>query len=160
VWRVLGHLGLSEADVSDASQEVFLIVLRRLPTFERRSSLRTWIYGICRNVAQRTRIRRQRETTLDELDEPRTSATQDSDLWLKQAHAELVTALATLDSDQRTVFILYEIEGCPMDEIAASVGAPTTTCYSRLQSARQKVMHAFRRKEQRGSFRMLKGGVQ
>lgn len=158
VWRVLGHLGLSEAQLDDASQEVFLIVLRQLPAFEARSSLRTWIYGICRNVAQRTRLRRRREVDSSELSEPSAAPTQDRELWLKQAHAQLVLALDGLDAEQRAVFVLYEIEELPIEEIAAAQQTPITTCYSRLQIARGKIEAALRRKEQRGTFQLLKRG--
>jgi RNA polymerase sigma-70 factor (ECF subfamily) len=159
VWRVLRHLGLNETQLEDASQEVFLIVLRQLPTFEARSSLRTWVFGICRNVAQRVRMRMRREAGSSDLSEPTAAPTQDRELWLKQAHAQLVAALDTLDPEQRAVFVLYEIEELPMEEIAAGQAAPITTCYSRLQVARSKIEAALRRREQRGSFQLLKGGA-
>ena len=158
VWRVLRHLGLPESQLEDTSQEVFLIVLRQLAQFEARSSLRTWIYGICRNVAQRIRMRQRREEISTEPTEPSAAPTQDRELWLKQAHAQLIAALDTLDPDQRAVFVLYEIEELPMEEIAAGQAAPITTCYSRLQVARSKIEAALRRREQRGSFQLLKGG--
>src|SRR5687768_16217272 len=46
VYRVLRRLGVSEAEVEDVCQEVFIVVHRRLPEFEGRSQLRTWIYAI------------------------------------------------------------------------------------------------------------------
>jgi RNA polymerase sigma-70 factor (ECF subfamily) len=161
VWRVLRHLGVSETQLEDASQEVFLIVLRQLPKFEARSSLRTWIYGICRNVAHRARVERMqlRELPVAELPESSEPAKQDRELWLKQAHAQLIVALDALDEDQRAVFVLYEIEELPMEEIAAALGSPLTTCYSRLQTASSKVEAALRRTEQRGAFKVLKGGA-
>lgn len=161
VFRVLRHLGVPEQALDDASQEVFLVVLRQLPAFEGRSSLRTWIYGICRHVAQRARDERRglRELPSEVLPELPAPATQDRALWLKQAHARLIAALDTLDELQRTVFVLFEIEELPMDEIAASLGAPLTTCYSRLQTANAKIEAALRKEEQRGAFRLLKGGA-
>ena len=157
VWRVLRHLGIDEPQLDDLSQEVFLVVLRQLPAFEGRSSLRTWIYGICRNLAQRARAREQRATELTQLPELDTPATQDRELWLKQAHAQLVRALDALDADQRAVFVLYEIEELPMEEIAQALEAPLTTCYSRLAAARAKVESALRRRE-RATLRLAKGG--
>lgn len=120
VWRVLRHHGVDEAQLEDLCQEVFVIVLRQLASFEERSSLRTWLFGICRNVAQRARQNRRslRETPSAALPEESAPATQDRELWLKQAHAQLVRALEALDEDQRSVFVLYEIEEMPMEEIA------------------------------------------
>lgn len=160
VWRVLRHLGISEDQLDDLSQEVFLVMLRQLPTFEGRSSLRTWLYGICRNLAQRARAdaRERRGPKLAPLQEVEAAPTQDRELWLKQAHAQLIRALDLLDADQRAVFVLYEIEELPMEEIAQAVEAPLTTCYSRLAAARRKVESAMRRQE-RTTLRLAKGGV-
>ncbi|MER2562727.1 MAG: sigma-70 family RNA polymerase sigma factor [Myxococcaceae bacterium] len=46
VWRTLKRLGVREADLEDVAQEVFVVVHRRLPEFEGRSSIDTWLYGI------------------------------------------------------------------------------------------------------------------
>jgi RNA polymerase sigma-70 factor (ECF subfamily) len=161
VWRVLRHLGVADQHLDDLCQEVFLVVLRQLATFEGRSSLRTWIYGICRNVTLRARSERKqlREVptlTLPDLAEP---ATQDRELWLKQAYTQLLAALDTLDLDQRSVFVLYELEELPMEEIAAALGAPLTTCYSRLLAARTKIEALLRRNQQRVTFQVLRGGM-
>ena len=55
IWRTLRHLGIPEADAPDLCQEVFVTVHRRLASFEGRSSLRTWLYGICIRVASEHR---------------------------------------------------------------------------------------------------------
>ena len=60
VWRVLRRMGVREADVEDVTQEVFVVVHRRLPEFEGRSAMRTWIYGICLRVASDHRRRGKR----------------------------------------------------------------------------------------------------
>jgi RNA polymerase sigma-70 factor (ECF subfamily) len=161
VWRVLQHMGAHESELDDLCQEALVIVLRQLPSFEGRSSLRTWIYGICRNVAQRARAERgkARELAVPKLPERGAPATQDHALWLKQAYARLVEALDTLDADQRTVFVLYEIEELTMEEIAEAVTAPVTTCYSRLHAARAKIEALLRKGEQRVTFQMMRGGM-
>ena len=60
VWRSLRRLGLSEAEVDDAVQDVFLVVHERLPEFEFRASLRTWLFRIAMNVAMSHRRRHAR----------------------------------------------------------------------------------------------------
>lgn len=146
VQRVLRHLGVPDRQLDDASQEVFLVVCRQLASFEGRSSLRTWIYGVCRNVAHSARRKRTgREVLTAEPPEREQPAQQDTDLWLKQAHAQLLAALAALDEDKRMVFVLYELEELSMEEIAAALGAPLSTCHSRLSAAREKVQAAVRR---------------
>lgn len=118
-------------------------------------------YGICRNVAQRARDEQKKLCEVPTLDfpEPSHPATQDRELWLKQAYAQLVAALDGLDHDQRAVFVLYEIEDLPMEEIAEALQAPLTTCYSRLQAARRKIEAALRRSQQRSSFQLIRGGA-
>src|SRR5688572_24262740 len=52
VWRSLRRLGVREADVPDAVQDVFLVVHRKLPEFEGRSKVTTWLFGIALRVAR------------------------------------------------------------------------------------------------------------
>src|SRR5688572_24542029 len=64
VLRVMRHLGVPPSDLQDQSQEVFMAVFRGLPEFGGRSSLQTWLYGICLRVAsnhrRRAHVRRER----------------------------------------------------------------------------------------------------
>jgi RNA polymerase sigma-70 factor (ECF subfamily) len=55
--------------------------------------------------------------------------------------------LSILDEDRRTVFVLYEVEELPMEEVAAVVGCPLATAYSRLRSARKLVLATAKRLE-------------
>jgi RNA polymerase sigma-70 factor (ECF subfamily) len=157
VARVLVHLGVEHGRVDDASQEVFLIVLRQLDRFEGRSSLRTWLYGICRNVASSMRRGRARfEVPVAELPDSVIQPAQEGELWVKQAHERLVCALAELDEDQRQVFVLFEIEDESMEEIARSMNAPLSTTYSRLYAARQRVRAYMSRGALRPSKEMVR----
>jgi RNA polymerase sigma-70 factor (ECF subfamily) len=154
VWRVLLHLGVPESKLEDLSQEVFLVVIRRLDGFEERSSLRTWLYGICRNLAAAARRDRhlRAEVLSDELPESVVQPAQEGALWIKQAHARLLEALDTLDEEQRQVFVLYEIEELSMEEIAEASGAPPSTCYSRLYTAREKIRAELCRRSNRSAL--------
>ena len=63
VWRVLKRLGTPAAELEDALQEVFLVVARKLPSYEERGELRAWLFSIARQVAshaRRAQLRRQR----------------------------------------------------------------------------------------------------
>ncbi len=148
IWRVLTHLGVPKARLQDASQEVCLTLLRSLPSFEGRSSLQTWLYGVCKNIAfaERRRSRENSEIPTDELPETIVQAAQEGELWIKRAHQRLVLALQQLDDGQREVFVLFEIEELTMDEIARSLAVPLSTCYSRLYAARDKVHAELRRR--------------
>jgi RNA polymerase sigma-70 factor, ECF subfamily len=146
VWRVLIHLGVPRSRLEDASQEVFLVLLSG--RFAGRSAIKSFLYGVCRNVAslERRRQRDQREVVTNELPETVVQAAQEGELWIKRAHERLVQALGRLDDEQREVFVLFELEQLSMDEIARAMQAPLSTCYSRLYAARQTVRAELRRR--------------
>jgi RNA polymerase sigma-70 factor (ECF subfamily) len=148
VWRVLRRLGVREADVEDLCQEVFVIVHKKLPDFEGRSSVRTWIYGIALRVASdhRRRAHVRREEATGAVPEERLSAPQLRELERERAKAMLDEALAELDDDKRAVFVLYEIEQLDMKEVAEAVGCPLQTAYSRLHAARKRVTESIERR--------------
>src|SRR5687767_11675524 len=52
VWRALRRFGVAESSIEDAVQEVFLVAFRKLETFEGKSAVSTWLYGIAAHVAR------------------------------------------------------------------------------------------------------------
>lgn len=146
VWRVLMHCGVRGERLEDASQEVFLAALSA--KFDGRSSFKTFLYGVCRNVAhaERRRYRIETEIPTEELPETVVQPAQEGDLWIKRAHQRLLRALDLLDEAQREVFVLFEVEELPMEEIARAQGASLSTCYSRLYVAREKIQAELRRR--------------
>jgi RNA polymerase sigma-70 factor (ECF subfamily) len=155
VWRALRRLGVAEADVDDVFQEVFLVVHRKLATYDGRCARRTWVYGICLRVASdyRRRPHRAREQPLDEAPERAVPAEQDAALDRRRALAWLDRVLDALDDDKRAVFVLFEIEQVPMTEVAAAAGCALPTAYARLYAARKHVEAAARREQARRSPR-------
>ena len=144
VCRCLRRLGLSPADADDVCQEVFLVVHRKLGTFEG-PSMRAWIYGICVRKASdfRKLAHKKRERVSAELPEPEGRVdSAETSLENRRALAKLDRALAALDDDKRAAFILYEIEGLSLQEVASACECPLQTVYSRLASARRNVEHA------------------
>jgi RNA polymerase sigma-70 factor (ECF subfamily) len=150
VWQVLRRLGVRPADIEDACQEVFLVVHRKLDAFERRSSMRTWLYGIAvRCAADHRRKNPPPAEPPADAAEPAVDAGQPDSIARRQARALLDELLDALDDDKRAVFVLYELEELPMSEVAAVVGCPLQTAYSRLHAARDAVQAAVRRRRAR-----------
>jgi len=151
VWRGLRRLGIPESDVEDVCQEVFVVVHRKLGDFEGRSSLRTWIYGICARTASdyRRSGRVRREVVTDTPPEAPQDGGQQDALALKQARATLDRILDELDDDKRAVFVLYEIEELTMAEVSEAIGCPLQTAYSRLHAARKVVEAGVQRAQAR-----------
>lgn len=152
VWSSLRRLGARDADVLDLAQKVFLTAFLKLPEFEGRSSIGTWIFGICQRVASdyRKSARIKREVPLDtsELDELSgifEDATQGVDTRQRSELAEAI--LARLPEPQRRAFVLYELEELPARDIAVLLGISVGTVRSRLRLARR----AFTRELERRS---------
>jgi RNA polymerase sigma-70 factor (ECF subfamily) len=152
VWRVLHRHGVPAREMEDACQEVFLVVFRRLPEFEGRSSIRTWIYGIAVRVALALRRRAfmRRELLTSEADSE--APAEVVDLYARQ-EAQLIihAALSDLSPPKREVFVLYELEGMTIAETAAALGVPENTALYRLHAARRSVATSIRR-DQRASM--------
>ncbi|HEY6877802.1 MAG TPA: sigma-70 family RNA polymerase sigma factor [Polyangiales bacterium] len=153
VWRSLRRLGVREADLDDLLQEVFLVVYRRLDEYEERDRARSWLYSICRRVAQTQRrtLQRRREQLSSEPPDGRIAPTQLVRVEEREALELGHRLLATLPEEQREVFVLYEVEHIPMQQIADALGCPLHTAYSRLRTARSKIiaeLETARRKEE------------
>ncbi len=147
-FRLLG--GYDEA--VDLAQEVFLQVYRKLSSFRRDSSLRTWIYRIVINRAknrQRWWKRRIGEMTALPIEEAETRGRSgalscltseetppDEALARKELSQILHQAIEKLPFDQRTILLLKEIEGLSYEEIATTLGLALGTVKSRLARAR------------------------
>jgi RNA polymerase sigma-70 factor (ECF subfamily) len=149
VGRTLRYLGVAEADLEDACQEVFVVVHRRLRSLDPRSGLRAWVRQICIHVAQNHRrgMRRRREEPFAKPIDVAAPATQEGDAERSEERRKLLALLARLDESQRAVFVLYEIEGLTMSEIAKALGCPLQTAYSRLHAARARVEDALKGRE-------------
>ena len=145
VWRSLLGFGVADSDVADASQQVFVVLHRKLDLIEPGCAIRTFIYGICMRVAAdfrgRAHLRRER-LYADPPDTQIVPPTQERKLSERQALQLLEQALDRLDPAQRTVFVLYELEEQTMPEIARALGCPLQTAYSRLHAARRSVVAA------------------
>lgn len=154
VFRVLRCLGVREADLEDLCQDTFIVVHRKLPSYEPRSELRTWIYAIALRVVSdyRKRAYRKREALMDRVPELRAQAEQELTLERRQEWELFARLLSALPDEQRQVFVLYEIEALPIREIAQIVGAPLQTVYSRLQVARKQVEAQLARMRAKGAL--------
>ncbi len=152
VFRVLRRLGVDAAHVEDAVQDVFMVVLSRAESFEGRSSLRTWLYGIALRVARAHRRRRQTEPLEDaSLDGDARGPARETE------HAEelrlLGALLAELEEPFREAFVLAEIEQLTAPEIAEVTGVKLNTVYSRIRLGRQRFEAALRRHRAREAGR-------
>lgn len=155
VWRSVRRLGVPDAAVDDAVQDVFVVVHRRGSEFEGRSSVRTWLFGIVVHVARAYRRRK----SLDAVADPDTL--EDSGRRGPQAAAEAAEAmrvlyevLDTLDDDKREVFVLMELEEMTAPEAADVLSVKLNTVYTRLRAARRDVDAEVQRRAARDEWRL------
>lgn len=149
VWRALQRHGVPERELADACQEVFLVVHRREALFEGRSSIRTWLYGIALRIAlaQRRKAHTRYEQLGSELPESSSGPLQERALESKQRMSWLQAVLSELDPEKREAFVLYELEGLGVAELAHATGVAEGTALYRLHQAREEVLRRSRRAE-------------
>ena len=138
VWRCLRRFGLAPEDADDAAQQVFIVLSRHLPDIAEGQE-RAFLFGTAVRVAANVRRKRQHvhlvdperlEEALVELRDPE---------WLlerRRAGALLDLLLEELPVEQRTVFVLCEVEGLTKSEAATALEIPEGTVASRLRRAR------------------------
>jgi RNA polymerase sigma-70 factor (ECF subfamily) len=150
VRRAVAHLAGPALEPDDLVQEVFVQAWRSRSRFAGRSSVRTWLYGVTlgvvRNARRRSRLRRF--FGLESAAEPEdpTPAAPDR-LAQEEARRQVHALLETLPEKKRTVLVLFELEGLTGEEIAAVVGCPVATVWTRLHHARQAFARALERAE-------------
>jgi RNA polymerase sigma-70 factor (ECF subfamily) len=148
-------LGVPESSLDDVAQDVFVTVYRRLHSFEGRSQLKTWIFGIVRHTVCdfRRSQRRKGTSTLEQEPIDGGDAGPHEEALRRQGAALLHGALSCLSDEQREVFILAELEQLSAPEIASAVDANVNTVYSRLRAARQEFEVALTRIRSRDEWR-------
>jgi RNA polymerase sigma-70 factor (ECF subfamily) len=149
VWNSLRRLGVPASDLEDVTHDVFVQVQRHLGDFDASRPVRPWLFGFAFRIASQHRRRayRRHETSSDtvasEAVDP--AALPDEQLAAEQDRKLVLAALEAIDLDRRAVFVLYEIDGVSMEEIARTLGIPVNTAYSRLRVARTEFAAAVKR---------------
>ncbi len=141
VWRLLRRFGVHPSLLDDAAQEVFWIAARRLADIELGKE-RSFLYGVALRVASNA-ARRQKVTPplsewseVEALSDPQPTA--EARLEHRQTRQVLDLVLDGMPAELRTVFVLFELEGLPVREIAELEDIPLGTASSRLRRAREE----------------------
>src|SRR5215204_1232739 len=140
VWRARRRLGVAEDATDDAAQEVFIVLARKLSEVAVGQE-RQFLMGVAMRVAANTRRNSAARHERASGDALLTAASQVplSDALLDQKRMrELMDAvLDSMSADLRTAFVLFELEGFTIHEVAELLGVPTGTAASRLRRARE-----------------------
>jgi RNA polymerase sigma-70 factor (ECF subfamily) len=128
--RSLSDEGLAE----EAVQETFVRAWRASSTYDpTRSSQRTWLFAILRNVViDLARARRVRpRMAMSDRDPPHPAEAED-DIERVLTTWQVEAALAELDDDHRRVLVEVHWRGRPYAEVADALGIPAGTVKSRV----------------------------
>jgi RNA polymerase sigma-70 factor (ECF subfamily) len=155
VWRNARRLGIPEASADDVTQDVFMVVQRRIGDYDGRTSMQAWIFGILLRVAQdhRRSFRRKgaRHVPLENEVKLSAGATHDPSPVEQLERAQRVRLveqlLSELDEEKRNLLILSELEEWKLREIAQFYGSNINTIYSRLRAAKLAFERAFKRSQ-------------
>jgi len=138
-WRALRYLGVPEALVDDAAQELWVVVHRRYADFEGRSDVKTWLFAIAVNIERN--IRRVERRRGSQVPLPPELQTSHGDPLLareeKEAWALVRGFVDTLDEARRAVFAAALVEGLSAAETAAITGLSLETVYNRVRALKR-----------------------
>ena len=147
-FRVAHRLLGNEADALDAVQEAFVKALLHLPSFQGRSSFKTWMLRVVSNAALDLGRRRGRREALSmdalgpkfrEECEPLQETDPGHGLQRQDLRKKLHEALDQLSPAQRQTFVLHAEAELSYREVAETLGISIGTVMSRLYYARQRL---------------------
>ena len=148
VQRQLYSIVGPDGDIEDLIQQTFVQVYRNLHGYRGDALFSTWLHRISANVAlgylrKRKRWFGLREALTNELPDVHIGDEGPHRLAEHRESLELLYGiLSRIKTRKRIVFVLYEIEGHTLEEIAEIVDSSVNTVAGRLRAARQEVRRA------------------
>ena len=151
LMRAARGLGFAEQEAEDLVQDVFKTFLERLDSFEGRSQLRTWLFGILHRKAlerRRASIVDERMDPIDEVFESRFDARGNwtrppadlERLMLSKEIGELIRrCMDGLPANQREAFVLREVEDLDTGEICKILDVSVTNFGVLMHRARARL---------------------
>jgi RNA polymerase sigma-70 factor, ECF subfamily len=141
VFRLAGPRGREAHE--DLVQSSLEQVCRSIHSFEGRSRLSTFVFGICHRVVARARrydrVRSWFKRDAEEATLPQQATAPDDLLERARGVQDARRALDKLGVEERAAFVLHDVEDLPLDEVATALGCSTRTVKRRLRAAREKL---------------------
>ncbi len=141
VWRAVRRFGVPAAAADDAAQEVFIVAASRATDIAPGRE-RQFLYAVAVRVAANHRrgasFRHEEASDLEQLERASEQPNAEALLDQKRRRQLLDEILDELSDDLRTAFVLFELEGLSVPELAEVLGVPLGTAASRLRRAREQ----------------------
>ena len=136
VYRVCRRILDRSADVEDAFQATFVVLVRRGHAIRRRSSLASWLHGVAHRTALRLRTQAGRRQRREAKVAQRQPAAIPAETPWGEVRAVLDEELIRLPAGCREALVLCYLEGRTQDEAAAQLGLSKSTLRRRLDQGR------------------------
>ena len=142
LFNTLVHVTGCHEEAEDVAQETFVQAYVKLGSFQRKSSLYTWMYRIAFNLWITRRRRKRPEVSVDQVrdvsgDEPVDEGEDPLQRMEREERAwQIQLAIHELSEEHRTILVLREMEGCCYETISEILELPVGTVRSRLHRAR------------------------
>lgn len=125
-------------DAEDAVQHALYVVLTKVGGFRKAAKFTSWLFAVVKNECHRLLRRRPTEP----LDDNAVAAAQSAPnevLDQRQIAASVAAAIASLEPEQRWVFVLRDVEQQSAAEVAAALQLSVPAVKSRLHRARAQM---------------------
>jgi RNA polymerase sigma-70 factor (ECF subfamily) len=152
----------NKEDAADLLQETYIKAYESLPNFEGRSSFSTWLYRIATNFAlMKLRKEKMKKVSIEELKEISDGSKDSIDFydWSENPYLHykneelkeiLNEAINSLPPKYKTIFILHDIEGLSIQEVAKILSLSVPTVKTRIHRSRlylrEKLSEYFKKK--------------
>lgn len=144
--RLLGRVVGPRAEVADLAQATFSAAILAFPRFRGEAQVRTWLARIAVRIAHEhlRRAEHKRRGHLPSMeavgDDSQDGRHAEAHMDAKQRVARLYEHLNAIGSKKRIAFVLHVVEGHPIEEVAALMGASKPAIKSRIFWARRELM--------------------
>lgn len=151
LYRAARGMGHAAHDADDLVQEVFLTFVATLDRFEGRSSIQTWLYGILLRKAQERWRAGAKEARHDPIDDEWASRFDQAGNWVRppadpdqaltatELSQAIQDCLTTLPGQQRSAFLLRQVEELPALEASKILDLTVTHIGVLLHRARLRM---------------------
>ena len=138
------YLTRNPPEADDLVQETYLRAFRFADRFTPGTHLRSWLFQILRNTFLTFYRVRERESAIaddgvPDWDVPMFHDAPEDSSSVMEAHTDLERALRRLPEEFRTVLLLAEVEGMPLEEVARVMECPVGTVKSRIFRAKERL---------------------
>jgi RNA polymerase sigma-70 factor, ECF subfamily len=139
LFAMIRNMLTNRTDCEDIAQEAFLAAYLHLSSYDSgKSQFSTWLFAIARNRCY-NEAKRRRPVNLDSIEPPFALRHPADGLIAEEAAGTLDRALDSLPFEQRSAFVLAEIQDLPLEEVARIELVPLGTVKSRISRAKEKL---------------------